>query len=918
MLGLVIAALAQEALPTPVTAGQDIVVLDPFVVDTTKDNGYIATDSLAGGRQAAPIRVTPAPISSLTGQFINDLALTNVLDLLTWSLNTVPTSDRSGFSGGTAGNVFGFWSISTRGGQSFFGGNPPTKNYFPLFVVSDTYNVERVEFDMGPNSILFGIGDIGGAMSSYTKVARFDRNFDHLAVSLDSYGGYRGTIDVNQSAGDLALRLNAVAADEQGWRDGDHHQKLGATLAVDYRFNHDRSHLRFEIEGWKEKKSIYQASYQDNASLWDKTTSAATWGAAIPNLGANPLNTPGAPGVTGMSDWGLGTYNVFVPGVGLMNWAEGVRSMGTNNIDRGAFLRPDSYTYAPTGTTIMALPSRAFAVGPKNGYVRPEDVNLTLTLDQKINEHMDFEVSGYHYADDIYALNFEGGYSVSYDLNRQLPNGQPNPNFGKPYSDFFLDKQVQNHWANEVRGQFSYHVDGTVANVPVKQLFSVSAGEQVTEYDARQYQAVDTALDPTLANWNEAGFTTDMVWGRLYWDNPHAAFNVPNTVRYLPLPFNWFDFDSRQTIKYGGAFSQTRIWDDRLNLTLGLRRDSYDDTRHGLRGASNPPINGTGAGNTYSVGVIGYITDWLGVFANISDNYQPVAGGLTTGLFGDVRGASFGKAQNAGLRVSTKDGRYYASLTWYKDTAEDVIGGDSPDLQGLWNDYFAAGGLKTDVGPAGAVYGSPGSYSTALFYSVTYDVKYTGFEFELIANPTRNLRLQVHYAAPKGQRTHDGLEAVAYFKQHLPDWQALAQGTSLESQKLASDIAFAQYLFSIWAVPTLAGGVTKSTWNAFAVYTFNGDTLKGFDLGFGAAEKGARQVDEVNRTTAYTTESLMLGYSRTLGAMGRKVQARVQLNVDNLFGNKALVFQDYWPYGQPMDFNFIPPRKLTLSAQFEF
>ena len=237
-LGLPAPLLAQTVASSPPTTagGEQTIVLSPFVVNVDHDNGYIAVDSLSGGRMAAPIRVTPTSMSSITMGFIDDLGLTNVNDVLKWSLSTVPTSDRSGLSGGSGGGVFNYWSVSTRGGMAPQGGNPPTKNYFPIYTVMDTYNIERIEFDQGPNSILFGIGDIGGAVSSYTKTARFDKNFSTINLGYNNYGGYRGTIDVNQSAGDLALRVNAVAANEKGWRDGDYHHKLGADLAGDWRF----------------------------------------------------------------------------------------------------------------------------------------------------------------------------------------------------------------------------------------------------------------------------------------------------------------------------------------------------------------------------------------------------------------------------------------------------------------------------------------------------------------------------------------------------------------------------------------------------------------------------------------------------------------------------------------------------------
>jgi outer membrane receptor protein involved in Fe transport len=904
-----------EAAANP-TPDQAVVTMDPFTVDTAKDNGYIATDSLAGGRYAAPIRDTPAPMSTITGQFIEDLSVTNLNDLLPWSLNTVMTSDRSGLNGGSGGSVFNYWSISSRGGQSVQGGTPPTRNYFPTFIVEDTYDIDRVEFDEGPNSILFGIGDIGGSVNAYTKTARFDKNFENVELQGNSWGGYRFTMDVNEAVGNLAIRFNAVAADEQGFRDGDFHHKLGATIAGTYKFNKDTSQLRVELQGWNEKKAIFGPTYQDNVSLWDGKTVAPTWGAAIANEGANPQTTAGAPGVTGMSGWGLPNYNVLIPGMGIMNWSKGVTTMGTNNIAWGAYLRPDSFSYAPTGgTTIMALPSRDFTIAPTDGYLKPQALDFTVTFDQKISDNLDLELAAYHYVDDQYSINFEGANNVSRDLNNQLPNGQANPNVGQLYSDYFLDKQVQDHWVTEVRGQVSYHFDTSLFNVPLKQVFSVSMGQQTVAYDARQFLADDTQLDQN--NWNSNNWTMDMVWARVYWNNPQPTLNVPGYVKYIAAPFNWYDFNSTQTVKYGGAFGQTRLWGDRLDLTYGARRDEVDYSKVGLRGTSNPVVTGSSKSDTYSVGLIGYATDWLGFFANESTNATPASGGYAPGLQGQEYGTSKGKGQNIGARLTTKDGKYYASLSYYKDTASNVIGGFDPGFQNIWDDYLVAGGTARDIGPAGQINGTTAFGGAAMQYSTIYDVKYTGYEVEVVANPTENIRLEVHYARPKGQDTNDGIDGLNYFNAHLSEWSAVAAGTTTADQKLASDLTNAKNGYAVAAVPTLAAQVEKDHFNAFATYTFSDPTFKGLEFGFGAAERGARQIDQVNSTNSITTYSALLAYSRTMYTFGRKLHWRFQVNVDNLFGSNTLEFMSY-NGTTPMDWNFYPPRKFTFTASLYF
>lgn len=935
-LGVQASARAQTAPAdsTPPPTQDQPVQLDTFVVSTAKDNGYTAVDSLAGGRQSAPIRVTPAAMSSITRAFIDDLALTNVQDMLKWSLNAVPTDFRNGISGASGGEVFNFWSVSIRGDSHVQGGNPPTKNYFPTFMVLDTYNLDRVEIDSGPNSILFGIGDIGGSMTSYTKVAEFGKDFNRLSYQTSNYGGYRVTLDANQAVTrNFALRLNALAANEKGWKQGDNHKKRAIDLAGTWRIG-DKTQVRFEVEGWKEEKTVFAQSLQDGASLWDGKTTSATWGSSIANSGSNPLTTAGAPGVTQMNAWGGPQhYYVWTPSVGLMNWAGGARTMGTGDVAWGAYLRPYSFTFGPTGTTIAALPSEDFAVTPADGLLKPEDVNATVSLDQRINDNCEFSVQAYRYVDDAKAKNFEGaggglGFGEAIDLNHQLPNGQPNPNYGKRYSDFFLDAQTQDHKVGEIRGQFSYHFDRTVFGVPVKQLFSVSGGRQVTDYNARQYIAT------VMNNYDQNNWTQSMVWGRVYWDHPQAALNLPSTYQgmnivYQPLPFNWYDFNSRQTIKYGGLYSLTRLWNDRLNISLGARRDSYDNWKVGLRGPSNPPTIANGSGNTYSAGFVGYVTPWLGIVGNVSDNYQPAAGGLAPSIFGKVFGPSFGRGRNIGLRVSTKDGRYYASLNYYNDKSQNVIGGDSPDFQGIWNDYFMAGGSVTAIGPAGVVTGGPGTYHANMSYIDTYDVKYTGTELELTASPTKNFRIQLHYSVPKGEKQNDGPNAAAYFAQNLSTWQAAAGANTPESQKLATDLSNAQNSIKSVSVPTITGHLVKSMFNVFAVYSFTDDTFRGLEVGAGATSLGQQYGnpwDNVNgqRTLSpsYTTYSALVAYAHTFDIGSRKVRAKFQLNVDNLFGKDTLVFLSYQGYGnnlsQGMDYNLVAPRKVTLSATFEF
>src|SRR5581483_4220066 len=90
-------------------------------------------------------------------------------------------------------------------------GNYPTRNYFLYYGNSDAYNTERFEFSRGPNSVLFGDGQIGGLATTLTKQARLGRDAYEQVIRYDSWGGLRFTTDDNKVlTSKQALRLNLM------------------------------------------------------------------------------------------------------------------------------------------------------------------------------------------------------------------------------------------------------------------------------------------------------------------------------------------------------------------------------------------------------------------------------------------------------------------------------------------------------------------------------------------------------------------------------------------------------------------------------------------------------------------------------------------------------------------------------------
>ena len=110
--------------------------------------------------------------------------------------------------------------------QLSFRGQPTTADFFLDGVRDDAqyyrslYNIERVEVLRGANALLFGRGGGGGAINRVSKAPRFDGQSLSAASSVDSFGAWTLSGDVNQPLGHaLALRVNATHEEFDNHRD---------------------------------------------------------------------------------------------------------------------------------------------------------------------------------------------------------------------------------------------------------------------------------------------------------------------------------------------------------------------------------------------------------------------------------------------------------------------------------------------------------------------------------------------------------------------------------------------------------------------------------------------------------------------------------------------------------------------------
>ncbi len=218
-------SFAQTPLPQPSAAGavdseEAPIVMSPFVITGEDDSGYRATSTLAGTRIKTKLTDVGSAISVVTSQFLKDTGATNNQSLLVYTTNTEVGGIQGNFAGLGNGQQLDETSklrtpqTNTRVRGLAAADN--TRDYFLTDIPWNSYNVDRVDMQRGPNGILFGLGSPAGIINTTTNAASFVPK-TVVEARYGSYGSYRGLLDINQVLikDQLAVRLEALREDTE-------------------------------------------------------------------------------------------------------------------------------------------------------------------------------------------------------------------------------------------------------------------------------------------------------------------------------------------------------------------------------------------------------------------------------------------------------------------------------------------------------------------------------------------------------------------------------------------------------------------------------------------------------------------------------------------------------------------------------
>ncbi|HYD84485.1 MAG TPA: TonB-dependent receptor plug domain-containing protein, partial [Opitutus sp.] len=205
--------IGQTTQPPSRTAAEpedEVVQLSPFEIRAEQDTGYQATETLAGTRIRTDLKDVGAAITVLTREFIDDIGAVDNLTLLQYTPNVEVGGTRSTYAGtGSAQSVSeNVTNPSANTRVRGLSAADNTRDFFVSDIPWDGYNVDRIDVQRGPNSILFGLGKPAGIVNASLRGADF-RNRVQFQNRFGSYESLRNSLDINRVLlrDELAVRL---------------------------------------------------------------------------------------------------------------------------------------------------------------------------------------------------------------------------------------------------------------------------------------------------------------------------------------------------------------------------------------------------------------------------------------------------------------------------------------------------------------------------------------------------------------------------------------------------------------------------------------------------------------------------------------------------------------------------------------
>jgi outer membrane receptor for ferric coprogen and ferric-rhodotorulic acid len=941
---------AQTAAPSSPTtaaapAGDGMITLSPFVVDATKDNGYAATNTLAGSRLNSRLLDTPSAISVMTPELLQDIGAVNIDTAISFGTNTEVNrnDDNSGY------RIRGITSSVSRSRNLFLVSGDQIKTS------SDLYNIDRVTTSRGPNAILYGNADPAGVVDVSTKRADLNRNLGEFAQQVDSFNtGQRASVDWNQVIipGRFALRFDGMYQDVNGFRmnspQRDRNVYLTGTALLVKKKNYSLT-ATFDYENDNGSFNYMRVNqHTEQFSYWKQNGS--------PVVGAYSA-TVKPTYATGTKSFATSSQVVFIGGASVnlptMDW----KNSGVSN---SPTIYDPNLGKSTGGSNLPLLDDSEFPLdlnlyGPTDGREKNNARYRTLSLTQQFGHDLFIEAAYNDFNGSKWRPWSSGGFTnIMIDPNAFLPNGAVNPNEGKYFIDRIMQPQDYTFIDSTVRVGVAYQLDlGKKTNNWVgKNNFALSydhrkSGRYIDNYiEVNTTPLASAAAGAQIGAANYLSNSQNYINRRYYLDPASGVIAAGDVTE--PINDNGVKGELLRvkipTVTQGRSTSYSQalqsFWlKDHLVTTVGVRQDtadSYgisDNPTRDARGvyAYAPSLLGSAPianfkVNTKSYGAVVHITDSISVFGNKSDNFSPDV--TRTDVYGHVIPPTVGKGQDIGLKLQLFDGRLSLALGRYVNSKENTVitGGSSPgdNFTPIWQ----ALGIPTD---------DPRYPGNGTQYNYTQSNESKGTELELTFNPTPNWRIRA--TADKNDTIFSSFapQYEEYYNKYKATWSAADQTLVGGGQTIATSLQNIEKQLTLnHAQLASATLVTPYQANIITSYTFpKSSVLKNFFVGASQTYAAATIIGFPNVNTTdptkpnygqtiadtsrpykgrdvYTT-GLWLGYERNISSYGHKIKWRMQLNVNNVLDDREPI-----PFGVRAQDGAISNAQLRVPRQFVF
>ncbi len=808
------AAAPAAASPSAHATGSETTVqLSPFLVSSEGDDGYRATNTLSGTRMNASLFHTPAAISVLTKEFLDDIGAENISDMFKFAISS--DNERTEQAGGLA------QAFDVRATIRGFTESIMTRDYLPNMVQSrgvlanDRFNVDRADVSRGPNSILYGASRPGGAFNLTSKRAVLNGRQKSATVTAGSYSKLRSEVDFAFPLikDKLSLRTNAVWDDRDGWWNFEMAKQKGVAAAVTYQ-PFKVTQVRAGVERMDREQVAGNAfPHADfGYSRWVKA-------------GAPQAPNPLQPG-TNPAPTLLRTINTL-----QTVYAPQIRAQPFRLSTTGADMRPDlAGTQAPGfWETISggAAPSAGTVDDPFYGQVMPENAYLagpgrssnydytlaSVFIDQRIGG-LNVEV-GYAYTRYFRAFTQPNANAIG-DPNPVLPGAyyadgdsviaagrlpgtllpdiaRANPFVGLPYVQSQVIQQHFDQRSETYRASVGYEFDFTKRRAWFGR-HSVAGSWQKDSYLFGNGQMSEYNLAPN--NSQPLDSATNIILRRTYLDfaspgGPRGALDPwKNPIPEAPgmkAGFAWNAEFPWTTTKSKSAMLalQSRFPRDQVVLTAGYRRDRVEINEATL-GAERLPratnlhltrtyrfIDDTITrfkGSTRTIGAVITPRPWVGLTYNRSESVFPQ--GNFRNIYTRVLDPIEGSGHDYSVRFNLLGGRLGAAVNQYRAVGANQF---QPALNAPKNSVVnAANGALTTLRARGqplpAIVASHGITLLSTDSRDASDFVGRGTEIELTGRLARGWSVSVNFSRNQLEQSNIATDVNDFLAAVKPDW----------------------------------------------------------------------------------------------------------------------------------------------------